>query len=122
MVNLEEYIDQIELNDIVKDHLLYTYDSFNELLKNLSTYNSDVIDLFLYDATIKENMYSAKMKNYLYSPGVINYYEQNFSTQDLISEDIIKGLNKMILADRGWVGSDYSGDKNPASIEILLRG
>lgn len=121
MVNLEEYIDQIELNDIVKDHLLYTYDSFNELLKNLSTYNSDVIDLFLYDATIKENMYSAKMENSLYSPGVINYYEQNFSTQDLISEDIIKGLNKMILADRGGV-LIIVVTRILASIEILLHG
>ena len=112
MINLEEYIKQIELNDVVKEHLLYTYDSLEELLKKISVYPSEIIDLFLYDATIKENMYSAKMERSLYSPGVIDYYEQNFSAQDYISEEMIKNLNQIVLHDRGG-GSDYNGDKNP---------
>lgn len=112
MINLEEYIQQIHLNDTVKEHLLYTYDSFNELLKALSIYQSEAVDLFLYDATIKENMYSAKLENSLYSPSVINYYEKYLSTHESISEDLIKGLNQMILEDR-VEGSNYSGDKNP---------
>lgn len=112
MVNLEEYINQIELDDVVKEHILYTYESFEELLKNLLVYKSNIIDIFLYDATIKENMYSAKLENSLYSPEVISYYEQFFSNQNNISEKMIMELNNAILKDK-VKGCDYTGDKNP---------
>lgn len=112
MVNLEEYINQIELDDVVKEHILYTYESFEELLKDLSVYKSNIIDIFLYDATIKENMYSAKLENSLYSPEVISYYEQFFSNQNNISEKMIMELNNAILKDK-VKGRDYTGNKNP---------
>lgn len=51
--SLEEYVDKIKVNDMVKDHLQYTEDEFIEYIEKISKYDMDYINKYwiylLYD-------------------------------------------------------------------------
>ncbi|MDD3241970.1 MAG: Fic family protein [Bacilli bacterium] len=99
-MNLFRYVENIKLNDNVLEHLKETELELLTYMEELSHLNDQALDIFLFDAMIKENISSSELENGLYSPSVVNMCQDKLNDNDAkMTEEMIKEVNKCILRD-----------------------
>lgn len=96
---IDLYVSEIELKPEVLEHSEWLMNEMAEFLDNFRKFSPTAQSMFLLDRLFKGTTISFQMENSRFTPEFLNFYENNMSGAENITEDIIKGLNKIFIKD-----------------------
>jgi len=99
-MDLFKYTECIKIEDSVLEHLLDTKEELSIYMRELSCLNEQALDIFLFDAMVKENISSSELENGLYTPSVINFCQDKLNDKKCkLTIEMIKEVNTCVLHD-----------------------
>lgn len=110
-MNLIEFVNKIKLSKNLLEHLKHTEGELLHFIEELYNFNDVAIEIFLFDAMIKENISSSELERGLYSPSVVNICQDKLKeNRSIINKEMICDINKCILIDNGCEGYANFGE------------
>lgn len=118
MMTIQEQIEYIKISDYIQEYILETEEELKKFLDTLFSHGTKAANLFLLDRGLREISNSSHLENARYSDHLLAFYENKFSKEKNLSEDLIKQLHTSIIDEQhkdivkpgtyrttpGWVG------------------
>jgi len=98
MIKIEHFLKDFKLNNTTKERINETWEQIELYVQRLQEYPEKSQEIFLRDYLIKENLNSSKLECELYSPEILELYENDFFVSKFLNKTRIQEINKSVRA------------------------